>query len=138
MAYGYGMRYRYRRMFFQPWGFYPAWTPPVYPQTLTTEQERQMLEQQAQALEAQIEAIKKRLEEIKNKPDEPQTQIIQPPPYPMFPPYPMPYWAPPSMTPEEELSDLEEYRKELEDELRGVEARISELKKQIEKMKAEP
>ena len=135
-GYGYGRRYRYRYMFPQPWGFYPAWAPPAYPQTLTAEQEKQMLEQQAQALESQIEAIKRRLEELKSKPPEAPTQTIQPamPPYPMFPPYQPPYWIPPPpLTPEDELADLEEYKRELEDELKSVEARISELKKIVER-----
>jgi hypothetical protein len=45
----------------------------------------------------------------------------------------MPYGMP---TPEEELASLEDYRKNLDEEFKGVEARIEELRKLIEQKKA--
>ncbi len=49
------------------------------------------------------------------------------------PPPPPPYYGPPPWaqppSPEDELKALEEYKRWLEEELKGVEARIEELKK---------
>ncbi|MHC1564501.1 MAG: DUF5320 domain-containing protein [Candidatus Hecatellaceae archaeon] len=137
MSYGYG--WRYRRIGWMPglpgWAMTPSWfapsLPPV-PQSFTAEQERQMLEQQAQMLESQIDAIKKRLEELKSQPQGQPSQQPQPPqlpPFPMFPAFP-PYMAPPP-TPEEEIADLEDYKRELEEEIKSVENRIAELKRML-------
>ena len=52
----------------------------------------------------------------------------------MYWPWPWLYWRPPphrsraQLNPREELEALEAYRRELEEELKGVEARIEELK----------
>ena len=91
-----------------------------------------MLEQQAQMLESQIDAVKKRLEELKAQPQgqpSPTSQPQFPPMFPTFPPFP--YMPPPPSNPEDELADLEDYKRELEEEMRSVEARIVELKKML-------
>ncbi len=51
-----------------------------------------------------------------------------PPPTPPIPPYPV---AP--VKPEDELKTLEEYKRELLEELRSIEARIEELRKMLKK-----
>jgi len=99
---------------------------------VTREQEVQMLEQQAKAIEAQLEATRRRLEAVKQRPatqQEAQSYYPSPPPMPFA--YPPTRYTPP--TPEEELASLEDYRRELDEEVRGVEARIEELKKLREK-----
>jgi len=82
-------------------------------------------------LESQINAIRKRLEELKSQPQSQpsQPQTPQPPPFPMFPAFP-PYMAPPP-TPEEEIAELEDYKRELEEEIKSVETRIAELKRML-------
>jgi hypothetical protein len=50
--------------------------------------------------------------------------------------YETPLYAPPR--PEDEITALEESKKELEEELKGVDARIEELKKSLEAKKLEP
>jgi len=107
--------------------------PPVGP-TLTKEQEKQMLEQQVATIESQLEATRKRMEELRKSPSTAQPQQAQP--YYPTEPYgypPMPYGAP---TPEDELASLGGYKKNLAEEIKGVEARIEELKKQLEQKKA--
>ncbi|RLI06087.1 hypothetical protein DRO26_00140 [Candidatus Bathyarchaeota archaeon] len=113
-------------------GSIPSYTgqvsPNISPVTptpiLTKEQEKLMLEQQAKTIESELEAIKKRLEELR-KGSTSQTSFN---PY-LFSPY---TYTP---TPEEELASLEAYKKQLDDEIKGVEARIEELKKIMEKKK---
>jgi len=62
--------------------------------------------------------------------------------YGQYPPGAVPYWfqtqpyGPPR--PEDEVTALEESKKELEEGLKGVEARIVELKKALEEKKQEP
>jgi prefoldin subunit 5 len=48
-----------------------------------------------------------------------------------YPPTPYRYQAPPSL--EDEIAALEESKKNLEEELKGVEARIEELKRETKK-----
>jgi len=50
--------------------------------------------------------------------------------------YQTPLYAPPR--PEDEITALEESKKDLEEELKGVDARIEELKKSLEAKKPEP
>jgi len=99
---------------------------------LTREQEAQMLEQQAKAIEAQLEATRKRLEARRKVPESQESGQAQP----YYPPYgyaPMPYSAPyGSFSSEDELASLEDYRTELGEEVKGVDARIEELKKLTE------
>ncbi|MEM3046148.1 MAG: DUF5320 domain-containing protein [Candidatus Bathyarchaeia archaeon] len=120
-------------------GVAPPVPPPAAPTgpALTREQEIQMLEQQAKAVEAQLEATRKRLEAVRQRP---ATQQGAQPYYPYYPPAPYGYpptpytpHTPPS--PEDELASLEDYRRELDEEAKGVEARIEELKKLLEKKK---
>ena len=76
-------------------------------------------------------------------PQYPPAQAPQQPYYgypPMAPP-----WAAPPMTPEQELQQLEEYKKELEaekkdieEEIKEVEARIEELKKMLQERQQPP
>ncbi|MBO3802679.1 MAG: DUF5320 domain-containing protein [Candidatus Brockarchaeota archaeon] len=98
---------------------------------MTKEQEVQMLEQHAKAIEAQLEATRRRLEAVK------KGQAAQQGAQPYYHPYglpatygypPQPYVAP---SPEEELASLEDYRRALDEEVKGVEARIEELKKNL-------
>lgn len=97
-----------------------------------------MLEQQARDIELQIADVKRRLDEVRSGR---QTPPLQQYGYPaMAYPYPAEFYgvspydyapipsAPPSA--EEELASLEEYRKYLDEEAKGVENRIDELKKQ--------
>jgi hypothetical protein len=104
----------------------PFYTPggPV-----SREQEVQMLEQQAKAIEAQLEAGRRRLEEVRKSGLVKESQQTPYAPYGYPAPFygtPTPYTAP---SPEEELASLEEYRRELGEEVKGVEARIEDLKK---------
>jgi DNA-binding transcriptional MerR regulator len=103
--------------------------------TLTREQEREMLEQQAKDMELQIEEVKRRLDAVRSGRAPPQ-------PYP----YPTDFYgvspygtriANASLSAEEELASLEDYRKYLDEETRGVQARIEELKKQIARIAPE-
>lgn len=94
---------------------------------VTKEQERQMLEHQVKAIESQLDATKRRLEKLREG-----TSTQQPRQIPSY--YPVaPYGTP---SPEEELASLEDYRKNLDEEVKGVETRIEELKKLIEQKKA--
>ncbi|MBS7609986.1 DUF5320 domain-containing protein [Candidatus Bathyarchaeota archaeon] len=93
--------------------------PPLAPaRAPLTKEEIQMLDQQAKAVEAQLEATRKRLEALRQKPG---TQGQWQPYYAYtvygYPPIP---YAPPS--PEEELAFLGAYKKDLEDELKGIDA----------------
>jgi len=45
-----------------------------------------------------------------------------------MPYFPVPPFVPPPPTPEQEIEALEAYKAEIEEELKGVEARISELR----------
>jgi DNA-binding transcriptional MerR regulator len=113
--------------------------------SLTKEQERQMLEQQARDMELQIADVKRRLEEVRSGRQTPQPQQYG---YPaMAYPYSAEFYgaspydyapiptAPPSA--EAELASLEEYRKHLGEEAKGVQERIDELKKQTTRAKSE-
>lgn len=116
-------------------GVAPPFLPPTAPTgaPLTREQEMQMLEQQAKAIETQLEATRKRLEAVQKGP---ATQQQAQPYYPPYGYSPTPYGYPPTpyaeSSPEEELTSLEDYRRELDGEVKGVEARIEELKKILE------
>jgi hypothetical protein len=103
---------------------------------LTKEQEAQMLEQQAKFIEAQLEATRKRLEAAKkgSATEEGAQSYSQRMPYgyptTAYGLQPTPYVTPP---PEEELASLEDYKRKLDDEVKGVEARIEELRKPRER-----
>lgn len=105
---------------------------------LTKEQEREMLEQQARDVELQIADVRRRLDEVRSGRQTPQLQECgYPAEFYGVSPYdyaPIPS-APPSA--EEELASLEEYRKYLDEEVKGVENRIDELKKQTVRPKSE-
>ncbi|MCP8312723.1 MAG: DUF5320 domain-containing protein [Candidatus Methylarchaceae archaeon HK02M1] len=90
---------------------------------LTKEQEMQMLNEQAKAIESQLEATRRRLESLRKNPS--TTQTPQTPYYPHYNAS-MPYDV---SSPEEELALLEECKRNLEEEVKGVDARIEELKK---------
>lgn len=113
--------------------------PPTAPTPLagvqvTKEQERQMLEQQVKAIESQLNVTRKRLEKLRESSSTQQLQqAVSYYPTVSFGYPTMPYSTPP---PEEELVSLQDYRKNLDEEVKGVEARIEELKKLIEKKKA--
>lgn len=106
--------------------------------SLTKEQETEVLERQARDIELQIAGVKRRLEEVRSGRQTPQLQQYgYPAEFYGVSPYgyaPMPS-APPSA--EEELASLEEYRKYLDEEVKGVENRIDELKKQTARGKSE-
>ncbi|MGB9727994.1 MAG: DUF5320 domain-containing protein [Nitrososphaeria archaeon] len=85
---------------------------------LSKEEEIRMLEEQAKAIEEQLNTIRGRVEMLKKTPSS------ETPYYP-----PAPYSIIPQLTPEDELASLEEYRRRLEEEIKGVDARIEELKK---------
>ena len=113
--------------------------------SLTKEQERQMLEQQARDMELQIVDVKRRLDEVRSGRQTPQPQqyeyLTMAHPYSTgfygASPYdyaPIP-GAPPSA--EEELASLEKYRKYLDEEVKGVQERIGELKKRTAQAKIE-
>jgi predicted nucleic acid-binding Zn-ribbon protein len=93
-----------------------------------------MLEQQVKAIELQLDATRKRLENLRKTSSTELSQQAQPY-YPVAPfSYPsMPFGT---LTPEEELASLEDYKKNLDEEVKGVEARIEELKKLIDQKKA--
>ena len=103
-------------------------TPPgvqsYIPRTpVSKEEEIRMLEEQAKSIESQLEATKGRLEGLRKSPSVQEPQAFYPPPYGY---QPVPYVEP---SPEEELASLEDYRKYLDEEAKGVEARIEELRK---------
>ena len=113
--------------------------------SLTKEQERQMLEQQARDMELQIADVKRRLDEVRSGRQTPQPQQYG---YPaMAYPYSAEFYgaspydyapiptAPPSA--EAELASLEEYWKYLGEEVKGVQEKIDELKKQTTRAKSE-
>lgn len=135
-------------------GYSPGWSgqsPPGQPYpsspgtpwamgaaTMTKEQEKAILDQQAKEIELQISAIKNRLNELRSgsATQQPQHQAYPFMGYP-YPPmtfggspydYSSPYDAP--LSPEEELASLDSYRHYLDEETKGVQARIDELKKQ--------
>ena len=110
--------------------------PYPFQQAPTREQEKQFLEQQAKMLENQIEEVRRRIEELKGSPQTSTTQQNQPSMFPMMFP-PMPAYPPIQQTPEEELASLEAYKKDLEEEIKGVKARMDELKKLLERSKTQ-
>jgi len=110
---------------------------------LTKEQEVTMLEQQARQIEEQIAAVRRRVDEVRSGSETGQSQ---PHAYPFMPPpymnwggspygYPPMYEAP--LSSQEELASLEDYRKHLDEEAKGVEARIDELRRQAEQKEAQ-
>jgi hypothetical protein len=103
---------------------YLSGTIPPASSPLTREEEIKMLEEQAKAIEGQLNTIRNRIETLKKTPSS------EAPYYP-----PAPYGFAPQPTPEEELASLEEYRRNLEEEIKGVDARIEELKKSIKREK---
>jgi len=116
----------------------PTMVPPTVPTAptgvpLTKEQEEQMLKQQAEAIGSQLDAMRKRLEELRTSPETQQPQQYA------YPPMPYGYQSTPYITPppEEELAALEDYRKNLDEEVKSVEARTEEVKKLIEQRKTE-
>jgi len=108
----------------------PFQTAPPAGRPLTKEQEPQMLEEQARAIESHLSALRRRVEELKKSPSAQESQPYYPDPFYGHPP--MPYSAP---SPEDELASLEDYRGQLDEEVEGVEARIDELRKLLEKPK---
>jgi len=95
-----------------------------------------MLEEQGKAIESQLEATKRRIEAVRKRPT---TEQAAQPYYPFAPygslvhsPLSVPYSAP---SPEEELVSLEDYMRHIDEESKGVQARIEELKKLIKEQK---
>ncbi|MDI6819612.1 MAG: DUF5320 domain-containing protein [Candidatus Hodarchaeaceae archaeon] len=64
------------------------------------------------------------------QPSQPAPQPTQPATVPY---YPLPPFMPPPPTPEQEIEALEAYKSELEEELKGIEARIKELRESLGK-----
>ena len=94
------------------------------------------MEEQAKMIESQLGAARRRLDDVrKNRPAEGSQQAPYYPPTPYG--YPAPSYGTPTPqtapSPDEEVSSLEKYKRELGDEVKGVEARIEELKKLREK-----
>jgi hypothetical protein len=88
---------------------------------VSKEEEIRMLEEQATAIESQLNSTKGRLEKLRKNP---QTRFSRP--------YNLPYGYSASNTtpsPEQELASLEDYRRNLDEEVKGVAARITELKR---------
>lgn len=111
---------------------------------LTKEQEVTMLEQQARQIEEQIAAVRRRVDEVRSGSETAQSQPYA---YPVMPhpymgwggspyDYPPMYEAP--LSSQEELASLEDYRKHLDEEAKGVEARIDELRRQVRQDEAQP
>ncbi len=65
------------------------------------------------------------------QPSQPAQQPAQQPP--AAPYYPLPPFIPPPPTPEQEIESLEAYKAEIEEELKGIEARIKELRESLAK-----
>ncbi len=65
------------------------------------------------------------------QPSQPAQQPTQQPP--VAPYYPLPPFMPPPPTPEQEIEALEAYKAEIDEELKGIEARIKELKESLTK-----
>ncbi|MEM0053486.1 MAG: hypothetical protein QXL89_04815 [Nitrososphaeria archaeon] len=87
---------------------------------LSREEEVRMLEEQSKVIENQLNIIKERLERLKDTATgATQTVYYSPTQYGFIP----------LLSPEEELASLEDYKRRLEEEIKGVEARINELKK---------
>jgi len=64
----------------------------------------------------------------------PQQTTQQPAQQPLVAPYyPLPPFVPPPPTPEQEIEALEEYKADIEEELKGIEARIKELRESLTK-----
>lgn len=113
--------------------------------SLTKEQEREMLEHQARNIELQIANVKRRLDEVRSGRQTPQPQqygypaMAYPHPAEFYDVSPYDYAPIPSAQPsaDEELASLEEYRKYLDEEVKGVQARIDELKKQTVRAESE-
>lgn len=89
---------------------------------MSKEDEIRMLEEQSKAIESQLDVTRKRLEGLKKSPSTQGSQFYSPP----FGSPPMPHTE---SSPEEELASMEDYRMRLDEEVKGVEARIEELKK---------
>lgn len=89
---------------------------------MSKEDEIRMLEEQSKAIESQLDVTRKRLEGLKKSPSTQGSQFYSPP----FGSPPMPRTE---SSPEEELASMEDYRMRLDEEVKGVEARIEELKK---------
>lgn len=112
---------------------FPPYSPDI---PLTKDQEIKMLEEQAKAIETQLEATRKRMEAVKKRP---ATEHVAQPYYP-FTPYGPPIHSPLSApyvepSPEEELASLEDYMRHIDEEAKGVQARIEELKKLVKEPK---
>jgi len=106
---------------------FPPYSPGI---PLTKDQEIKMLEEQAKAIETQLEATRKRMEAVKKRPT---TEQAAPPQYP-FTPYGLSAYSPyVGASPEEELASLEDYMRHIDEEAKGVQARIEELKKVVKK-----
>jgi hypothetical protein len=89
---------------------------------MSKEDEIRVLEEQSKAIESQLDATRTRLEGLEKSPSIQGSQFYSPPHgYP-----PTPYVE---SSPKEELASLEDYRMRLDEEVKGVEARIQELKK---------
>ncbi len=66
-------------------------------------------------------------------PQQPLQTAPQPAQQPSVPYYPLPPFVPPPPTPEQEIEALEGYKADIEEELKGVEARIKELREALTK-----
>ena len=66
-------------------------------------------------------------------PQQPPQPTQQPTQQPLAAPYPLPPFMPPPSTPEQEIETLEAYKAEIEEELKGIYARIKELKESLTK-----
>jgi hypothetical protein len=97
----------------------PAAAPYPTGAGVSREEEVRMLEEQAKAIESQLDATKKRLETLRKNSSTEQSQSS------LF----ASYGYPPTLSPEEELASLEDYRKRLDEEVKDVDARIGELKR---------
>jgi len=97
-------------------------SPSVTGAPMSKEDEIRMLEEQSKAIESQLDVTRKRLEGLKKSPSTQGSQFYSPP----FGSPPMPRTE---SSPEEELASMEDYRMRLDEEVKGVEARIEELKK---------
>ncbi|MEM3733893.1 MAG: hypothetical protein QW158_02980 [Nitrososphaerales archaeon] len=97
----------------------PAAAPYPTHAPLSKEEEVRMLEEQSKAIASHLNAVRKRLEVLRKS-----VRTEQPPYYSSTS-----YGYPPTPSPEEERASLEDYRRSLDEEVKGVEARIEELKR---------
>jgi hypothetical protein len=95
----------------------PTFEPYVTGAPVSKEEEIQMLDEQSKVIESQLDTIKKRVEALKKNVSTEKTSYYPYTPFLSTPP------------PEEDLVSLEDYKRSLEEEIEGADARIKELKK---------